>query len=107
MPRKARINNPGLTHHVMARTFNDLLLFKTQLIENYIWLVYLEEYMKRGYSGCNECSAISTDQCSIMMNARPEVRGARIGSWSRFRAPVPSDCQWKVGLTSPLATLLK
>jgi hypothetical protein len=28
MPRKARINNPGLTHNVMARTFNDLLLFK-------------------------------------------------------------------------------
>jgi hypothetical protein len=28
MPRKARINNPGLTHHVMARTFNALLLFK-------------------------------------------------------------------------------
>jgi len=27
MPRKARINNPGLTHHIMARTFNDLLLF--------------------------------------------------------------------------------
>jgi putative transposase len=28
MSRKARINNPGLTHHVMARTFNDILLFK-------------------------------------------------------------------------------
>ena len=28
MPRKARINNPGLTHHIMARTFNDLLLFR-------------------------------------------------------------------------------
>jgi putative transposase len=27
MPRKARINNPGLTHHIIARTFNDLLLF--------------------------------------------------------------------------------
>jgi Transposase and inactivated derivatives len=27
MPRKARINVPGLTHHIMARTFNDLLLF--------------------------------------------------------------------------------
>jgi putative transposase len=25
MPRKARINNPGLTHHIMARTFNDVL----------------------------------------------------------------------------------
>ena len=28
MPRKARIDYPGLTHHVMARTFNDLLLFR-------------------------------------------------------------------------------
>ena len=27
MPRKARINHPGLTHHIMARTFNDMLLF--------------------------------------------------------------------------------
>ena len=27
MPRKARIDYPGLTHHIMARTFNDLLLF--------------------------------------------------------------------------------
>jgi len=28
MPRKARIDYPGLTHHVMARTFHDLFLFK-------------------------------------------------------------------------------
>ena len=28
MPRKARINQPGLTHHIMARTFNDLSLFR-------------------------------------------------------------------------------
>lgn len=27
MPRKARIDYAGLTHHIMARTFNDLLLF--------------------------------------------------------------------------------
>jgi putative transposase len=27
MPRKARLNQPGLTHHIMARTFNELLLF--------------------------------------------------------------------------------
>lgn len=30
MPRKARIDYPGLTHHVMARTFNDLLLFNDE-----------------------------------------------------------------------------
>ncbi len=28
MPRKARIDYPGLTHHIMARTFTDLLLFR-------------------------------------------------------------------------------
>jgi REP element-mobilizing transposase RayT len=28
MPRKARINHPGLSHHIMTRTFNDLLLFR-------------------------------------------------------------------------------
>jgi hypothetical protein len=28
MPRKARINQSGLTHHIMARTFDDLLLFR-------------------------------------------------------------------------------
>jgi putative transposase len=27
MPRKARINQPGLSHHIMMRTFNDLKLF--------------------------------------------------------------------------------
>jgi REP element-mobilizing transposase RayT len=30
MPRKARIDYPGLTHHIMARTFNDLFLFKDE-----------------------------------------------------------------------------
>jgi putative transposase len=28
MPRKARIDHAGLTHHIMARTFNDLALFR-------------------------------------------------------------------------------
>jgi putative transposase len=27
MPRKARINQPGLSHHIMTRTFNDTVLF--------------------------------------------------------------------------------
>ena len=27
MPRKARINQPGLSHHIMSRTFNDVALF--------------------------------------------------------------------------------
>jgi REP element-mobilizing transposase RayT len=30
MPRKARIDYPGLTHHIMARTFNDILLFRDE-----------------------------------------------------------------------------
>lgn len=28
VPRKARIDYPGLAHHIMVRTFNDLMLFK-------------------------------------------------------------------------------
>lgn len=27
MPRKARIDHPGLTHHIMARTFGGMKLF--------------------------------------------------------------------------------
>lgn len=30
MPRKARIDYPGLTHHIMARTFTDILLFRDE-----------------------------------------------------------------------------
>lgn len=30
MPRKARIDHAGLTHHIMSRTFNDMMLFKDE-----------------------------------------------------------------------------
>jgi REP element-mobilizing transposase RayT len=35
MPRKARINHACLTHHIMARTFNDLLLFRDDADREY------------------------------------------------------------------------
>jgi len=35
MPRKARIDHPGLVHHIMARTFNDLKLFNDDADRNY------------------------------------------------------------------------
>jgi putative transposase len=35
MPRKARIDYPGLTHHIMARTFGDLLLFVDEADRNF------------------------------------------------------------------------
>ena len=35
MPRKARINHAGLTHHIMARTFDDIVLFKDNADRRY------------------------------------------------------------------------
>ena len=35
MPRKARINHPGLTHHIMVHAINDLLLFRDDSDRNY------------------------------------------------------------------------
>ena len=46
MPRKARINNPGLAHHIMARTFNDLMLFREKKTGLFIFLVYHIESLK-------------------------------------------------------------
>ena len=49
MPRKARIDHAGRTHHVTARSFNDMVLFKDDADRAY-YLFYLKWWIKK--TGC-------------------------------------------------------
>ncbi|MBN1128855.1 MAG: transposase [Chitinispirillaceae bacterium] len=49
MPRKARIDHAGLTHHIMARTFNDMVLFKDDADRAYYLLCLTRRIKETGF----------------------------------------------------------
>ena len=49
MPRKARIDHAGLSHHIMARTFNDLLLFRDDADRSYYLSCLVRRIKETGF----------------------------------------------------------